>query len=74
LRDFNIKPPQKNKGASQKNQNKSFIKKRITKCFVGWDPMNEFTALFVTSKIEVSNSPILKFKVLQNAFKIKKLG
>ena len=33
-----------------------------------------FYALFVTSKIEFSNSPILEFKVLQNAFKIKKQG
>ena len=31
-----------------------------------------FYALFVTSKIEFSNSPILEFKVLQNAFQIKK--
>ena len=31
-----------------------------------------FIALFVTSKIEFSNAPILEFKVLQNAFKIKK--
>ena len=30
------------------------------------------SALFVTSKIEFSNCPILEFKVLQNAFKIKK--
>ena len=30
-----------------------------------------FYALFVTSKIEFSNSPILEFKVLQNAFKKK---
>ena len=30
------------------------------------------SALFVTSKIEFSNPPILEFKVLQNAFKIKK--
>ena len=29
-------------------------------------------ALFVTSKIELSNSPNLEFNVLQNAFKIKK--
>ena len=29
-------------------------------------------ALFVTSKIEFSNCPILEFKVLQNAFRIKK--
>ena len=28
--------------------------------------------LFVTSKNEFSNSPIHKFKVLQNVFKIKK--
>jgi hypothetical protein len=33
--------PQKNKGVSQKNQNKKFIKKRITKCFGGPDTMNE---------------------------------
>ena len=31
-------------------------------------------ALFVTSKIEFSNCPILEFKVLQNAFQIKKQG
>ena len=31
-------------------------------------------ALFATSKIEISNSPILEFKALQNAFKIKKQG
>ena len=29
-------------------------------------------ALFVTSKIKFSNPPILEFKVLQNAFEIKK--
>ena len=29
--------------------------------------------LFVTSKNEFSNSPIHKFKVLQNVFKIKRL-
>ena len=39
--------PQKNKGVSQKNQNKNFIKKRITKYFGGSDPMNEL----VTNKI-----------------------
>ena len=33
--------PQKNKGVSQKNQNKNFVKKRITKYFGGLDPMNE---------------------------------
>ena len=33
-----------------------------------------FYALFVTLKIEFSNSPILEFRVLQNAFKIKKEG
>ena len=32
------------------------------------------SALFVTSKIEFSNSPILEIKVLQNAFKIEKQG
>ena len=31
-------------------------------------------ALFVTSKIEFSNCPILEFKMLQNAFKKKKQG
>ena len=30
-----------------------------------------WSALIVTSRIEISNSPILEFKVLQNAFKIK---
>jgi len=30
-------------------------------------------SLFVTSEIEFSNSPSLESKVLQNAFKIKKL-
>ena len=33
--------PQKNKDVSQKNQNKNFVKKRITKYFGGSDPMNE---------------------------------
>ena len=33
--------PQKNKAISQKNQNKNFVKKRITKHFGGLDPMNE---------------------------------
>ena len=33
--------PQENKGASQKNQNKNFVKKSITKYFGGSDPMNE---------------------------------
>ena len=32
------------------------------------------SALIVTSRIEISNSPILEFKVLQNAFKIKEQG
>ena len=36
--------PQKNKGVSQKNQNKFFVKKRITKYFGGSDPMNELYA------------------------------
>ena len=31
-----------------------------------------FSNLFVTSKNEVSNSPIHEFKMLQNVFKIKK--
>ena len=35
------KVPQKNEGVSQRNQNKNFVKKRITKYFVGSDPMNE---------------------------------
>jgi hypothetical protein len=34
--------PQKNKGVSQKNKNKNFAKKRITKYFGGSDPMNLF--------------------------------
>ena len=33
--------PQKNKGVSQKNKNKTFVKKRIAKYFGGSDPMNE---------------------------------
>ena len=33
--------PQKNKGVSQKNQNKNFVKKRIPKYFGGSDPMHE---------------------------------
>ena len=33
--------PQKDKGVSQKNQNKNFVKKRITKYFGGFDPMND---------------------------------
>ena len=42
LRDFNIKPfLKKNKGDSQKNHKKNFVKKRITKYFGGSDPMNE---------------------------------
>ena len=40
MRDFNIKQAQKNKGVSQKNQNKNFVKKRITKYFGGSNPMN----------------------------------
>ena len=32
------------------------------------------TNLFVTSKKELSNSPIHEFEVLQNVFKIKKQG
>ena len=44
-----------------------------------WCPTNlwlnfEFFNLFVTSKNEFFNSPILEFKVLQNVFKIKKQG
>ena len=35
------KVTQKNEGVSQKNQNKNFVKERITKYFVGSDPMNE---------------------------------
>ena len=31
----------RNKGVSQKNQNKNFVKKRITKYFGSSDPMNE---------------------------------
>jgi hypothetical protein len=40
------------------------------------DPLSAFFsfALFVTSKIESSNCPILEFKVLQNAFKFDKQG
>ena len=33
--------PQRNEGVSQKNQNKNFVKKRITKHFGGLDSMNE---------------------------------
>jgi hypothetical protein len=33
--------PQKNKGVSQQNQNKNFVKKRITKYFGVSDPVNE---------------------------------
>ena len=31
---------QKNTGVSQKNKNKNSVKKRLTKCFGGSDPMN----------------------------------
>ena len=33
--------PQKNKGVSQKNQNKNFVIRLITKYFGGSNPMNE---------------------------------
>ena len=37
--------PQKNKGVSQKNQNKNFVKKRIIKYLGGSDPMNELVMM-----------------------------
>jgi hypothetical protein len=39
--------PQRDKGVSQKNQNKNFVKKKITKYFGGSDPMNELLVHFL---------------------------
>ena len=46
---------------------------KLTTCFHEFSEY-ESTALFVTSKIEFSNSPILEFKRLPKAFEIKKQG
>ena len=43
---YQYKTAPEKKGVSQKNQNKNFVKKRITKYFGGSDPMNELLICF----------------------------
>ena len=45
--------PQKNKGVSQKNQNKNFVKKRIAKYFGGSDPINELLLKLPVHSIKI---------------------
>ena len=47
---FHYKYLKKNKGVSQKNQNKNFVEKWITKYFGGSDPMSELHSLFWAEK------------------------
>ena len=61
MRDFNIKPRLKKiKGVSQKNQNKNFFKKRITKYFGGSDPMNELQGTKYKQKHRLDTVLMLK--------------
>ena len=55
--------PQKNKGVSQKNQKKNFVKKRITKYFGGSDPINELIVNIGKTEYKVFKKSLIHLNI-----------